>query len=300
MPALVWDQTGERYYETGVDKGVLYIPTNGVYDVGYAWNGLTTVTETPTGAEATPMYADNLKYLNLLSTEELTGTIEAMTYPSQFAACDGSSSLATGVIIGQQTRVPFGLSYRTRLGNDLLGSDYGYKIHLVYGCLASPSERAYATINDTPEAITFSWTFTTTPVPVTGYKNTALLTIDSTKVAPANLTTLQNTLWGSAGSNARLPLPDEVVSLLSTTQTTVVPPVPTLNTSTWVVGGLGAVGVVFKNAATGAVLSSNSTASWSLTPALTAGQSVRITATPLNSSYVISAASDDDWVFTRP
>jgi hypothetical protein len=300
MAALTWDQVGTRFYETGVDKGVLYIPTNGVYSVGYAWNGLTTVTETPTGGDATPMYADNLKYLNLLSTEELTGTIEAMTYPTAFSACDGSASIGTGITISQQVRAPFGLSYRTRLGNDIDGSDYGYKIHLVYGCLASPSERAYATINDTPEAITFSWAFTTTPVAVTGRKATSLLTINSKDITSTNLTTLENILYGTSGTDPRMPLPDEIVSLLSSTQTTVTTIAPTFVSGTGIITVTGTVGVVYKRADTGAVLSSNNSPTTIALPAIASGSSLRITATPLNSSYVFSAASDEDWVFTRP
>lgn len=196
MSKLVWDKTGERLYETGVKNGVLYIPTDGVYSKGVAWNGLTAVTESPSGAEPTALYADDIKYLNLISTEEFGATIEAYTYPDEFAQCDGSASLATGVMIGQQDRKTFGLCYRTTIGNDTEGNDFGYKLHIIYGALASPSEKAYATINDSPEAITFSWEITTTPVNVTGAKPTASLTIDSTKVDAEKLAALEKVLYG--------------------------------------------------------------------------------------------------------
>lgn len=196
MSKLVWDQTGERLYETGVKNGVLYIPTNGVYDKGVAWNGLTAVTESPSGAEATALYADDIKYLSLMSTEEFGATVEAYTYPDEFAQCDGSASLAKGASIGQQPRKTFGLSYKTTVGNDVDGNDYGYKLHLIYGALAAPSEKAYSTINDSPEAITFSWEITTTPVNVTGYKPTASITIDSTKADAEKLAALEKILYG--------------------------------------------------------------------------------------------------------
>lgn len=216
MPKLVWDKTGERLYETGVKQGVLYpIDNKGTYPKGVAWNGLTNVTESPSGAEATALYADDIKYLNLISTEEFGGTIEAYTYPDEFAECDGSASLATGVYIGQQPRKTFGFSYRTTLGNDVDNNNYGYKLHLVYGALASPSEKAYATINDSPEAITFSWEFSTTPVNVTGFKPTACITIDSTKVDPQKLAALEAILYGGDEAEARLPLPDEVAQIIT-------------------------------------------------------------------------------------
>jgi hypothetical protein len=217
MSKIVWDKTGERFYETGVKYGVLYIPTDGVYSKGVAWNGLTAVTESPSGAEATPLYADDTKYLNLMSNEEFGATIEAYTYPDEFAECDGSASIATGVTIGQQSRKTFGLCYRTTLGNDTDGNDHGYKLHLIYGALASPSEKGYSTINDSPEAITFSWEVTTTPVSVTGFKPTASITIDSTKANAEKLTALEKILYGSDDEPAtepRLPLPDEIASLM--------------------------------------------------------------------------------------
>lgn len=221
MSKLVWDQTGERYYETGVKMGVLYPQSaSGTYPKGVVWNGLTAVTESPSGAEATPLYADDVKYLNLYSAEEFGATIEAYTYPDEFAECDGSAELTTGVTIGQQNRKAFGLCYRTTIGNDTDGNDHGYKLHIIYGAMASPSEKAYATINDSPEAITFSWEITTTPVSVSGFKPTASVTIDSTKVNEAKLKQLEGILYGDNGSGstaeARLPLPDEIVTIIGT------------------------------------------------------------------------------------
>ena len=225
MSRLTWDNTGERYYETGVKQGVLYpIQDGGKYTKGVAWNGLTAVTESPSGAEATALYADDIKYLNLMSNEEFGATIEAYTYPDEFAECDGSAALADGVMIGQQKRKTFGLCYKTTLGNDVDGNDYGYKLHLIYGCLAAPSEKAYATINDSPEAITFSWEVSTTPVNVNGFKPTSQITIDSTKVDKEKLKSLEDILYGKDGTGednqtgatvARLPLPDEIATLFS-------------------------------------------------------------------------------------
>lgn len=225
MAKIKWDQAGERYYETGVKNGVLYVQsTSGTYPKGVAWNGLTAVTESPSGAEATALYADDIKYLNLISNEEFGATIEAYTYPDEFAACDGSASLAEGVSIGQQKRSTFGLCYRTVVGNDVDGNDLGYKLHLIYGAIASPSEKAYATINDSPEAITFSWEVTTTPVAVDGFKPTACITIDSTKADAAKLAALEEILYGKDGTgdsetgvDARLPLPSEIATLMKTT-----------------------------------------------------------------------------------
>ena len=220
MSKLVWDQTGNRYYETGVKMGVLYPQSStGTYSKGVAWNGLTAVTESPSGAEATALYADDTKYLNLISAEEFGATIEAYTYPPEFGACDGSAEIATGVTIGQQKRTAFGLCYRTTVGNDTDGNDYGYKLHIIYGAMASPSEKAYATINDSPEAITFSWEVTTTPVSVSGFKPTANLTIDSTKVNAEKLAALEAILYGSdteTSKEPRLPLPDEIATLMGT------------------------------------------------------------------------------------
>ncbi len=224
MAKIVWDQTGERLYETGVRNGVLYVQgTDGTYGDGVAWNGLTAVTESPSGAEATALYADDIKYLNLMSAEEFGATIEAYTYPEEFAQCNGEASLAPGVIIGQQIRKTFGFCYRTTVGNDVLGNEYGYKIHIVYGALAAPSERAYATINDSPEAITFSWEVTTTPVNITGFKPTASLTIDSTVTTPEKMAALEEILYGKDpttdggddGVAPKLPLPDEIATLMA-------------------------------------------------------------------------------------
>lgn len=214
MSKLVWDNTGERFYETGVKMGVLYPQVSGAYPKGVVWNGLTAVTESPSGAEATPLYADDIKYLNLMSNEEFGGTIEAYMYPDEFAECDGSAALAEGVYLGQQPRKAFGFCYRTVLGNDIDSNDYGYKLHLVYGALAAPSEKAYATVNDSPEAITFSWEFTTTPVNVTGFKPTASITIDSTKVDAEKLAALEAIIYGTESEEARLPLPDEVAEIM--------------------------------------------------------------------------------------
>ena len=212
---LVWDQTGEKFYETGVKNGVLYVQhTDGTYPKGVAWNGLTAVTESPSGAEKTPLYADDTKYLNLMSAEEFGATIEAYTYPDEFAECDGSASLVAGVTVGQQTRSKFALAYKTTIGNDEAGNSLGYKLHIIYNCLAAPSEKSYATINDSPEAITFSWEVTTTPVNVTGKKPTASLVIDSTKANPEKLTALEKILFGSTEAAARLPLPDEIATLM--------------------------------------------------------------------------------------
>ena len=216
MSKLVWDKTGERLYETGVKQGVLYPQAaGGTYPKGVAWNGLTNITESPSGAEATALYADDIKYLNLVSAEELGGTIEAYTYPDEFAECDGSAALTDGVFIGQQDRKTFGLCYRTTLGNDVDSNGHGYKLHLIYGALAAPSEKAYATINDSPEAITFSWEFKTTPVNVTGHKPTASLILDSTKVSETKMAALEKVLYGDGDTEARLPLPDEVVQILT-------------------------------------------------------------------------------------
>ena len=216
MAKLVWDESGKRIYETGVQKGVLYVQNEGgTYPKGVAWNGLTAVTESPSGAEATPLYADDIKYLELRSAEEFGATIEAYTYPAEFEACDGSASLAQGVTIGQQDRKAFGLCYRTVVGNDVQGNSHGYKLHLIYGAVASPSEKAYATVNDSPEAVTFSWEITTTPVEIEGFKPTASITIDSTKVDPGKLAELETKLYGDVSGEAQLPLPSEVKAIFA-------------------------------------------------------------------------------------
>ena len=216
MAKIVWDATGERLYETGVKNGVLYVQdSTGKYPKGVAWNGLTAVTESPSGAEATALYADDIKYLNLISAEEFGATIEAYMYPDEFKACNGEADLADGVSIGQQKRSAFGLCYRTTIGNDTDGNEHGYKLHLIYGALAAPSERAYATINDSPEAITFSWEVTTTPVAVEGHKPTACLTIDSTKVDKTKLEALEAKLYGSESEEASMPLPSEIATMFA-------------------------------------------------------------------------------------
>lgn len=217
MSKIVWDAVGEHTFETGVRNGVLYLKdAQGAYSTGVAWNGLTSVSESPEGAEATDLYADDIKYLTLMSAENFKATIEAYTYPPEFEECDGSASIATGVVIGQQSRKPFGLCYRTAIGNDTDGNEHGYKLHIVYGCQASPSEKQYSTINDSPEAITFSWEVNTTPVNVTGKKPTATLIIDSTKADKAKLTALEAILYGAESTEPRLPLPDEIATLMTT------------------------------------------------------------------------------------
>lgn len=291
MTALTWDTTGKRLYETGVDHGVLYVRDgNGNYPTGVAWNGLTTVTESPSGAEPTPLYADNIKYLNLLSVEEFGATIEAYTYPDEFAACDGTATPSVGVGIGQQTRSVFGLVWRTKVGNDVT-PDLGYKYHLAYGCLAAPSEKAYGTINDTPDAISFSWDVTTTPVSVTGLKPTALVVIDSTKADPTKLATLTDLLFGAAAITPQLPLPDAVATIFSTGVTLVNMDL-SANQPTYVAG----THIVTLPTVTGVVWRINGVIkSPGAQPALTAGQTAVITAEPSTSAYVLTG--DTDWEF---
>ena len=290
MTTLVWDQVGERLYETGVDHGVLYIPDDtGEYKDGVAWNGLTTVTESPSGAASNPQYADNIKYLNLISAEEFGATVEAFTYPDEFAQCDGTATPEAGVAIGQQSRKIFGLCYRTRVGNDLDGTDHGYKLHLIYGAQAAPSQKAYATINDSPAATAFSWDVTTTPVQVTGYKPTAMLTIDSSKVDAAALADLEDALFGSGSVDAYLPLPDEVLGMFGGSVTKVRltgPNAPSYVSATHVVTLPAVTGIDWKingvDAASGAQ------------PAMSTGDSSAVTAHP-QSGYIVEG--DDDWTF---
>lgn len=289
MTALTWDQVGERIYETGVDHGVLYIPTAGVYDNGVAWNGLTTVTESPSGAEATPQYADNIKYLNLVSVEQFGATIEAFTYPDEFAQFDGMVEAAPGVTIGQQNRKTFGFCYRTLKGNDTDGTDLGYKLHLVYGCLAAPSEKAYGTVNDTPEAINFSWEVTTTPVEVPGHKPTASLTIDSTKVDPADLAALEDMLYGTEGTDPQLPLPGTVIALFTGSLTLATPTEPTYDDGTGVITIPTITGVTYYM--DGEALAPGAQ------PAITENKVV--TARP-NDGYIFPQPIDDDWFFEAP
>ena len=237
---IVWDQIGERYYETGVDHGVLYVYDNGAYGTGVAWNGLTNVSEKPSGAEATALYADNIKYLNLISNEDFGATIEAYTYPDEFAQCDGSAAIATGVMIGQQKRKMFGFSYRTKMGNDTEGNDYGYKIHMVYGCTAAPTEKGYATINDSPEAITFSWEITTIPIDVTGYKPTACIIVDSTKVNNSTkMKALEDILYGTTTSAPALPTIAQLLEIFGGETTVVTDPPAETGDGKTTAGGAG-------------------------------------------------------------
>lgn len=294
MTVLTWDNVGERLYETGVDHGVLYqLDETGQYVDGVAWNGLTTVTESPSGAESNKQYADNTVYLNLISAEEFGGTIEAFTYPDEFGQNDGTAEPAPGLALGQQGRRPFGLAYRTRLGNDVDGTDHGYKLHLVYGAQASPSEKAFGTINDSPEAIAFSWEFSTTPVTVTGHKPTALLTVNSTKVDAAKLAQLEGILFGTAEDDPRLPSPTEVMAIFTTGDLDVslsaLSAQPTFNESTGVITLPAVAGVQWKvggqNRAPGAQ------------PAIPAGSTATVRATALSGYNLVG---DETWTFKRP
>lgn len=289
MAVLTWDETGKRLYETGVDHGVLYIPNeSGVYNDGVAWNGLTTVTESPSGAEPNAKYADNIKYLNLYSAEEFAATIEAYTYPDEFGQFDGLASPQPGVAVAQQARKTFGLSYRTRLGNDLEGTDYGYKLHLLYGLTASPSEKAYQTINDSPDAIAFSWSIASLPVAVTDLKPTSLIVIDSSLVDETGLTALELVLYGDTGVDPALPLPDAVIALLDGTVVTVAPLVPpTYDSGTNTITIPVTTGVTYyinDEAVSGDVVITEDTL---------------VVARP-NAGYVLTPGSDNDWyiVFT--
>jgi hypothetical protein len=294
MTQLTWDNVGERHYETGVDHGVLYqLDETGEYVDGVAWNGLTTVTESPSGAESNKQYADNTVYVNLISAEEFGGTIEAFTYPDEFGQNDGSVEPAAGLAVGQQGRRPFGLVYRTLMGNDTDGQDHGYKLHLIYGAQASPSEKAYATVNDSPEAISFSWDFSTTPITVVGHKPTSLLTVDSTTSDEDALQELEDILFGTVDDEPRMPTPDEVIALFTGGEVevdlTLAASQPTFVEGTGVITLPAVAGVQWKvggvNKAPGAQ------------PALNAGQSatVRATATPGN-----NLVGDDRWTFKRP
>jgi hypothetical protein len=288
MTVLTWDDTGKRFYETGVDQGVLY-PLNtvsGLYDTGVSWNGLTTVTETPAGAESNPQYADNIKYLNILSAETFGGTIEAFTYPDEFALCDGSVAPATGVAVGQQPRKTFGLSYRTKIGSDV-SSDLGFKYHLLYGLLASPSEKAYATMNDSPEAIAFSWDVQSTPATSSGRQPTSLIVIDSTKVQSAALTTLLDFLHGTAGASAQLPPPDSVIALFTGAITQLTLQVPTFD-------GQHTVTVPTQ---TGVTYYMDGVVTTAGAKVLTTGQKKIFSATP-NAGYAFNSPYVDRWLFS--
>ena len=294
MTTLTWDESGQRFYETGVDHGVLYIPdNNGVYTTGVAWNGLTAVTESPSGAESNPLYADNIKYLNLISTEEFGATIEAYTYPDEFAQFDGTAVPTPGVSVGQQARRAFGLSYRTRLGNDIDGDEFGYKIHIIYNATAAPSEKAYATVNDSPEAITFSWELTTIPVPLPGARPTATLTIDSTKVDPDALSDLEDVLYGTVAQNASLPTPDVVIGLFMGAEPneSVMATNPSFVASTGVITIPTVTGVRYRRADTNVVVTGTVTIG-------TAGATLVVRAEPLT-GYVLAPQSDNSWSFTR-
>lgn len=300
---LTWDGAGKRLYETGVDQGVLYIPdTNGAYVDGVAWNGLTGVTESPTGAEANAQYADNIKYLNLYSAEQYEGTLEAFTYPDEWHQFDGNyvdGVTYPGVILGQQARKSFGLSYRTKLGNDLVGDDYAYKLHLVYGLKASPSERAFTTINDSPSPITFSWSINSTPTSVTGRSPLSLLTVDSSKAFSANLTALNTLLYGQVAANPQLPTPDAVLALMRATTVT---PINLLTTPPSVVTAGGTVtlpaqtGIQYRRMDTGALV----TTSFVISPINTSViVKVETIAAVPSLAYYFGPNVQQQWVFTR-
>jgi hypothetical protein len=285
MTKLKWDQVGEKVYETGVDYGVLYIPNNvGVYNTGFPWNGIVSISESPSGAESNKQYADNIVYLNLVSAEEFSATIEAFTYPDEFAQCDGSAEPSVGVFVGQQRRKSFGLSYRTRVGNDIDATDYGYKLHLIYGALAAPTEKAYSTINDSPEALTFSWELSTTPVDVPGLKSTATITIDSTKVDATQLAELEALLYGTVGVNPKLPTPEEVIALFEGSTLEVRPTAPTYDSPTDTITIPVVAGVIYQindEPVTGAVVITADTV---------------VTAVPA-AGYRFPEISDNDWYF---
>jgi hypothetical protein len=289
MTRILWDSTGERLYETGIDHGVLYIPDNtGAYPNGYGWNGLTGVTESPSGATPNAKYADNIKYLNLISAENFEGTIAAFTYPDAWAQCDGSATPQEGISVGQQSRKSFGLSYRTLIGNDVAGQDLGYKLHLAWGLSAQPSEKAYATVNETPDATALSWKFTSIPVPVTGFKPSATITLDSTKVDATALAALETILYGAVGVTPRLPLPDEVIALFAGTVTVVTPTAPAYNSGTHVLTIPTVTGVQYRRGDTNAIVTGGSTIT------LVSGQTLVVKAYPL-AGYVFSPTADDDW-----
>lgn len=291
MAKLIWNEAGRRFFETGVDQGVLYVQVDGAYPNGVVWNGLTAVTESPGGAELTDLWADNIKYASLRAAETFSGTIEAYTYPDEFMECDGSAELTSGVVIGQQSRKPFGLSYRTKIGSDTDTGMTGYKIHIVYGATASPSEKAYSTINESPDAMTFSWEIATTPVAVAGYKPTATITIDSSKVDSTKLADLELVLYGDDDSAPRLPLPDEVASLML--GTSVAPTDPTFVASTGVLTIPTKAGVVYY--VNGALTAAGPM------PALNGGVAVTVTAAPAT-GYYFPAGTNRTWYFvsTKP
>lgn len=292
MPVLHWDGTGEKLYETGVDHGVLYLPNaSGVYDDGVAWNGLVTVTESPTGAEANKTYADNIIYGNLISAEEFGATVEAYTYPEEFSEFDGTALPFPGISVGQQFRKTFGMSYRSLVGNDVDGTEFGYKLHLLYGLTASPSEKAYGTVNDSPEMITFSWELTSIPTNVTGMRPTSVITVDSSQVDAAALANLEDLLYGTAGSDPSLPTPDEVVALFAGTVTEVTATAPTFVAAGGTITIPTVTGVQYRRQDTNAVVTGSVVIG-------TVGGSLVITANA-TSGYALADTSDDDWSFTR-
>lgn len=285
---LVWDEIGKRFYETGVDHGVLYLPNaQGAYTNGVAWNGLTSVSETPSGAEPNAQYADNIKYLNLFSAEEFGATIEAFTYPDEFAQFDGLGTPTPGVVVGQQSRKSFGLSYRSKIGNDVDGDDYGYKLHLIYGCYASPSEKAYNTINDSPEAIAFSWAITTTPVAVPGLKPSSIITVDSTKVSAATLMALEQILYGDAAVDPAMPLPGTVITMFAGGITIVTPIQPSYNDATDTITIPTVTGVTYY--INGDVVPAG--------PIVITQDTVVVARA--NSGYVFATGTDDDWFYNH-
>jgi hypothetical protein len=292
MTKVAWDQVGQRLYETGVDHGVLYMPdAGGVYNDGVAWNGLVAVTESPSGAEITPQYADNMKYVSLVSAEEFAATIEAFTYPPEFGQFDGTLSPEVGIFVGQQDRRSFGLSYRTLVGNDLEGTAHGYKLHLLYGCLAAPSEKNYGTVNDSPEAITFSWEVSTNPVEVgeiggVQYKPTASLVIDSTLVDATALGELEDLLYGTVGTDPSLPTPSDVIALFAGTVTLATPTEPGYNTSTHVITIPAVTGVIYSM--DGVDLTAG------VQPAITVDKVVEARPAP---GYQFPDVTDTDWFF---
>lgn len=286
MTKIVWDKVGERLFRTGCSHGVLYRQNaSGIYNVGYAWNGLVSVAASPTGAEATPQYADNIIYVNLVSAERFEGSISAFMYPDAFAECDGTAEPVEGLGLGQQTRKPFGLSYQTLLGNDIEGQDYGYEINLVYGALAAPSERENNTVNDSPEAMELSWDLTTTPVDVPGFKPTATLTLNSTKISPAKMREIENILYGTPGQDPRLPLPAEIIAILSGASTEVEPTPPTYDNITKVITIPTVAGVEYL--IDGEVV----------TGAVTITKDTVVTARPA-SGHKFPEITDDDWFYS--
>lgn len=286
MSKIVWDAVGERSYETGVDHGVLYLPDSmGAYVDGVAWNGLTTVTEKPSGAAPNPQYADNMKYLNLISAEEFAADIEAFTYPVEFSQFDGLAIPTPGIAVGQQSRKNFGLSYRTLVGDDVNGEDAGYKLHLVYGCSAAPSQKAYQTVNNSPAAIKFVWALTTTPVAVPNLKPTSVITVESSKVDADTLAALLQILYGDTGVDPRLPLPGEIISMFSGTIVTVSPTIPTFNSGT---------NTITIPTETGVTYYINDVAQAAGPVVIT--EDTIVVARP-DAGYVFTAGVDDDWFF---